>query len=183
MGMRQSKSEESIRSAIIKCHVNSYFIARARPVDAQWSVKKLFKYNLWVARKACREKLLIKNVCFTINSCGFTRSRLMLTQPNISSSKNGFSRFPAEFCPTTRYYRPNTFASTTTFNSVKDSVKLLPVVCQGNWTKALPLPPSIFQFKQLHLLTRNPVHWLGPWVRPCQPGTQSTWRKSRGWGD
>ena len=59
MGMRQSKSEESISSAIIKCHVNRYYIARAQPVNAQRSVKKFFKYDLWVARREA--KLAMKN--------------------------------------------------------------------------------------------------------------------------
>ena len=35
-------------------------------------------------------------------------------------------------CPAMSALNGSNFASTTTFNSVKDSVKLLPVVCQGN---------------------------------------------------
>lgn len=41
------------------------------------------------------------------------------------------NRFPAAFCPTTRYYKGNSEAFATRFNVLNDELKLLPVVCQG----------------------------------------------------
>ena len=41
------------------------------------------------------------------------------------------NRFPAAYCPTTRYYKPNSEALATRFNVDANELKLLPVVCQG----------------------------------------------------